>query len=153
MASQPAAYAAAPPPSPGATYPLHVILASYPIACFTGAFVTDIVYARGYDMQWANFSVWLITAGLVLGAFAAIAGIIEFVISKRMRTGRLRWPHTLGNVLVLLLSFWNVLIHSRDGYTSVVPTGIILSGIVALLVLVTSWWGTTLTFRQAGAVA
>jgi uncharacterized membrane protein len=137
--------------SPGITYPLHVILAAYPIACFTGAFLTDIVYARSYDMQWANFSVWLITAGLVMGALAALAGIVDLVFGKKVRADRMRWPHTIGNIAVLLLSLWNVLIHSRDAYTSVVPTGIILSGIVALLVLVINWWGTALTFRHAGA--
>lgn len=130
--------------------PLHVILAAFPIAGFTGAFVTDLAYARTYEMQWANFSVWLITAGLVMGVMAAVAGIVDYLFASRSRHRRLRrsWAHSLGNALVLLLSFWNVLVHSRDGYTSVVPTGILLSGIVAVLVLVTSWLGTSLTLRQ-----
>lgn len=143
--------ATAPTHSPAypATYPLHVILSAYPIACFTGAFLTDWAYATTYEMQWANFSVWLITAGLVMGVLAGIAGIADFVSSKRMRTRRTGWPHSLGNGLVMLLSLWNVFVHSRDAYTSVVPTGITLSAIVAILVLVTSWLGT----RQAMEVA
>lgn len=127
------------------TYPLHVILSAYPIACFTGAFLTDWAYAKTYEMQWANFSVWLITAGLVMGVLAGIAGIVDFASSRRMRTRRAGWPHSLGNGLVILLSLWNVFVHSRDAYTSVVPTGITLSAIVAILVLATSWLGT----RQA----
>ena len=153
MASQPVATTAPPPALPGVTHPLHVILAAYPIACFTGAFLTDWAYAQTYEMQWANFSVWLITAGLVMGALAAIAGIVDYLFNKRIPQRRPAWPHSIGNVLVLLLSFWNVLIHSRDAYTSVVPTGIILSAIVAVLVLITSWWGTALTLRRAGDVA
>lgn len=150
MASQPATV---PPALPGATYPLHVILAAYPIACFTGAFLTDWAYAETYEMQWANFSVWLITAGLVMGVLAAIAGMVDYLFNKRIPARRPARFHTIGNVLVLLLSFWNVLIHSRDAYTSVVPTGIILSGVVAILVLIASWWGTALTFRRAGDFA
>jgi uncharacterized membrane protein len=144
-------------PTPVATagplMPLHVILAAFPIACFTGAFVTDIVYVRSYEMQWANFSVWLITAGLVMGALAALVGIIDFVARRRTRRRRPGWLHSLGNALVMLLSLWNVFVHSRDAYTSVWPTGLILSGIVALLVLVTSWIGTSLTWRQPTEIA
>ena len=120
---------------------------------FTGAFVTDITYANSYNMQWANFSVWLITAGLVMGALAGVAGIVDYVASRRTRraartSGRV---HSWGNALVLLLSLWNVLIHSRDGYNSVVPMGIILSGIVAVLVLATSWLGTRWAWRNAAS--
>jgi uncharacterized membrane protein len=137
-----------------ATYPLHVILAAYPIACFTGAFLTDLAYAQTYEMQWANFSVWLITAGLIMGGLAALAGIADYLVNRRRPERRVGWPHTVGNLLVLLLSLWNVFVHSRDAYTSVVPTGIILSGIVAVLVLITSWIGTSITYRQhVGAVA
>jgi uncharacterized membrane protein len=131
-----------------AAYPLHVILAAYPIACFTGAFLTDITYARTYQMQWANFSVWLITAGLVMGALAVLAGVADYLVNRRRGERRARWPHIVGNLLVLFLSLWNVFVHSRDAYTSVVPTGIVLSGIVAVLVLFTSWLGTSITYRQ-----
>jgi uncharacterized membrane protein len=124
-------------------HPIHMILAAYPIACFTGAFLTDIVYAETYDMMWADFSVWLITVGLVMGVLAALAGIADYLVHRRERTRRSASPHTLGNVLVLALSLVNAFVHSRDAYTSVMPTGLILSGIVALLVLISSWLGST----------
>jgi len=128
-------------------HPVHVILAAYPIACFTGAFLTDIVYAQTYEMMWANFSIWLITVGLVMGVLAAVVGIADYLAHRRDRARRSASPHTIGNVLVLLLSLVNAFVHSRDAYTSVVPTGLILSGIVAVLVLVSSWLGTTLAYR------
>ncbi len=134
-------------PSVSPAHPIHVILAAYPIACFTGAFLTDIAYAETYEMMWANFSVWLIAAGLVFGALAAIAGIVDYLVYRRQRPRRSASPHSIGNALVLLLSLANVFVHSRDAYTSVVPTGLILSGIVAVLVLVTSWLGTMLVYR------
>ncbi len=130
-------------------HPLHVILAAYPIACFTGAFLTDIVYAETYEMMWANFSAWLIVVGLVMGVLAAIVGIVDYVVHRRRYAGRSASPHSIGNVLVLALSVVNALVHSRDAYTSVVPAGLILSGIVAVLVLVSSWWGTTLVYRSS----
>ena len=132
-------------------YPVHSLLAAYPIACFTGAFLTDIAYAETYNMQWANFSIWLITAGLVMGVIAAIVGIADFVANKRVRSHRPGWFHSVGNALVLLISLWNAFVHSRDAYTSVVPTGIILSGIAAVLVLITAWIGNSSHYSQAGA--
>ncbi len=51
-----------PPSTPRAGWhPIHGLLAAYPIACFTGAFLTDIAYAETYNMQWANFSFLLIS--------------------------------------------------------------------------------------------
>ena len=134
-------------PTVSPAHPIHIILAAYPIACFTGAFLTDIVYAQTYEMMWANFSIWLITVGLVMGVLAAVVGIADYLAHRRDRARRSASPHTIGNVLVLLLSLVNAFVHSRDAYTSVVPTGLILSGIVAVLVLVSSWLGTTLAYR------
>jgi uncharacterized membrane protein len=34
-----------------------------------------------------------------------------------------------------VLSIFNVFIHSRDGYTAVVPTGLTLSGVVLVVLL------------------
>lgn len=135
-------------PVVNATHPFHVILGAYPIACFSGAFLTDIAYLNTAEMMWANFSIWLITAGLVMGVAAAVVGIIEALVSRRgprLRPGRV---HSIGNALVLGLSLWNAFVHSRDAWTSVVPTGIILSGIVTLLVIVVNWLGTIHTMRQ-----
>jgi glucose/arabinose dehydrogenase len=85
-------------PLPSATHPLHVLLGAYPIACFSGAFVTDIIYMNTAVMMWANFSVWLITAGLIMGVAAAVVGIVEALVTKnRARSLRPGWVHSLGN--------------------------------------------------------
>jgi uncharacterized membrane protein len=41
----------------------------------------------------------------------------------------------------------NAFVHSRDGYTAVVPTGLMLSGLVIVVLLLTSWVGTALANR------
>lgn len=133
--------------------PLHIILSAFPIAYFVGAFVTDIIYANTAEMMWANFSIWLITAGLIMGFVAAAAGLIDFVGSRRLRAERPAWPHSVGNALVMILSLFNAFVHSRDAWTSVVPTGLILSGIVSLLVLVTAWLGAAIVHPRIVEVA
>ena len=46
-----------------ARHPIHNLLVPVPIVCFTGALVTDIVYSQTADMQWTNFSAWLLLVG------------------------------------------------------------------------------------------
>jgi uncharacterized membrane protein len=48
------------------------------------------------------------------------------------------WPRVVGYGLAVLLALINAFVHSRDGYTAVVPTGLMLSGLVVAVLLVTA---------------
>src|SRR6266404_8514047 len=122
------------------------MLVPFPIACFAGALVTDIVYWQSADMMWETFSVWLITVGLIMAGFAIIAFAIDLVGRKPIRT--LAWPHAVGYPLAFLLSLINVFVHSRDGYTAVVPTGLTLSAAVVGILLFTGWVSSALVHRH-----
>lgn len=127
-------------------HPIHGILSAFPLSLFTAALVADIAYANSANMQWANFAVWLIAGGCVMGVLAAVAGLVDaFAFSRhRRRTrGAANWIHSLGTIVMLVLAIINGFIHSRDAWTSVVPTGLTLSAIVTLLAWVTSWVGYT----------
>jgi uncharacterized membrane protein len=126
--------------------PIHPILVSFSIACFGGAFITDLVYWRTADVMWETLSDWLITAGLILAGFAIIAFVIDFVGGKQIRA--LAWPHAVGYALAVLLSVINAFVHSRDGYTAVVPTGLTLSSLVLVILLFTGWVGWALISRR-----
>ena len=118
----------------------------FPIACFAGAFVTDLVYWQTADVMWERFSVWLITVGLIMAGVAVIAFLIDLVRGKRSRTRA--WPHAVGYPLALLLSLINVFVHSRDGYTAVVPTGLTLSALVVVVLVITGWIGSAVIRRR-----
>ena len=132
--------------------PIHPMLVPVPIVCFVGALLTDIAYWATAEMMWANFSAWLLVVGVVVGVLAAIAGLVDFVGNRFIRRLPAAWLHLLGNLLVLVLSFFNALIHSRDAWTSVVPTGLILSVIVVLILPVTGWLGWTMVYRHGMGV-
>jgi uncharacterized membrane protein len=134
-------------------HPIHPMLIPFPIVCFVGAFVTDLVYWRSMSFIWETFSVWLLTAGLIMAAFAAIVGQIDFSANRRVRKFRPAWYHLFGNALAIVLSIINVFVHSRDGYTAVVPTGLVLSGVVVLLLMVTAWMGWEMVYRDRVGVA
>lgn len=143
------------PPSTAkiAGHPIHPMLVPLPIASFIGAWITDIVYWRTADMQWANFSAWLLTAGLIFGGLAAVAGMVDYFGSDRVRSIRSARYHMWGNIVAMILSLVNAFVHSRDAYTSVVPTGLILSTIVVVILGVTAWLGGGLVYRHRVGVA
>jgi uncharacterized membrane protein len=126
--------------------PVLPMLVPFPIACFAGALVTDLAYWRTSAVMWERFSIWLISAGLIIAGIAVIAGVIDLAVGKRFQT--LAWPHAVGYVLALLLSLINAFVHSRDAYTAVVPTGLMLSGLVVIILLFTGWVGSALVYRH-----
>lgn len=96
------------------------------------AFVTDVLYYRNSLWEWSNFSAWLIVLGLIAALLAAIVLMIELAVR---RAGRIDWVQFGLLAVAAVLSIVNAFVHSRDAWTSVVPEGIWISGIVALLLL------------------
>jgi uncharacterized membrane protein len=124
------------------------MLVSFPIVCFVGALVTDVAYWQTAEMMWADFSAWLLAAGLVMGVLAAIAGIVDFLGNREIRKLTPAKIHAGGNAVVLVLAFFNSLVHSRDAWTSVVPTGLILSALTVIVLVITGWMGWTVVYRH-----
>jgi uncharacterized membrane protein len=134
------------------SHPLHVMLVPIPIVCFVATFITDLVYWQSTAMLWADMSAWLLTVGLIISVFAVLAGLIDFLKEPRIRQLRAARIHVVGNVAALVLAIVNALVHTRDAYTSVVPTGLILSTLVVLILLVTGWNGWSMVYRHGVGV-
>src|ERR1700741_300693 len=126
---------------------IHHMLVPFSVAYFTAAFATDLAYWRTAEVMWERFSVWLIAGGLVMAALVAITAVIDLVFARQKPA----WFRALAYMSAMLLSLLNVFVHSRDGYTAVVPTGLTLSAIVVAILLFTVATGWTLTTRRRGA--
>jgi uncharacterized membrane protein len=124
------------------------MLVPFPIVCWIGALVTDIVYSQSANIMWSTFSAWLITAGLVFGGLAAVFGLIDFFGDRRIRNASVAIAHMVINLTVWVIQLFNAFIHSRDAWTSVVPTGLTLSIIAVLLLAVSGWLGGSLVYRH-----
>jgi uncharacterized membrane protein len=122
------------------------MLVSFSAAYFAGALVTDLVYWQMPDVLWERFSIWLIVAGLLMAGLATVAYAIDLAAGRQI--DRPAWPRAVGYALAVLLSLINAFVHSRDGYTAVVPTGLMLSGLVIVVLLLTAWISTALTNRH-----
>lgn len=122
-------------------HPLHAILMAFPIALFAGALASDITYLNTAVIQWSNFSAWLIAGALLFGGLA-LAWAIVLVFTHR--AAGLRGRAVL--FLVLLAVMWiagliNAFQHSRDAWSSVGTTGLVLSIVSTVLALVAGWIG------------
>jgi uncharacterized membrane protein len=95
-------------------------------------FASDFLYWRTLLFQWNNVSEWLLAAGLILAALGAIAFVVDMVLR---RVARVAWLRFVGLAVATLLGLLNAFVHSRDGYTAVVPEGIILSATVTVILV------------------
>src|ERR1700722_9420317 len=125
---------------------IHKIPVSFSAAYFSAALVTDLVYWQIPNVMWERFSIWLIVAGLIVAGIVVIAYVID--LAGRRKIERPAWPGVVGYAIAVLLSLINAFVHSRDGYTAVVPTGLMLSGLVVVVLLLTALTGMALASRS-----
>ncbi|WFU82533.1 hypothetical protein QA645_07260 [Bradyrhizobium sp. CIAT3101] len=126
--------------------PLHPFFVGLGGALLMAALFTDFMYTSNSLSQWANFSVWLITGGLVLALIGTIFLVVDVALG---RAGAIRWLDFGLVVAAAILSLVNVFVHTRDAWTSVVPTGITLSTIVTILLLAAGVRGWCVTAVKA----
>ncbi|MNV07616.1 hypothetical protein D3C71_980540 [compost metagenome] len=122
--------------SGGLIRPLHRMLLAFPISLFTLALFTDIAYLKTAEIQWTNFSAWLITGALVFGGIAGVFSIIDYVVGARRGRSRLSLIHLVALALAWVLGLVNAFKHSQDAWSSVGAFGLTLSLLCTLLVFV-----------------
>lgn len=126
-------------------HPIHPMLVPFPIACFTGAFVTDIAFAYGAGPGWPTASEWLLGFGLLTAALAAAAGLADFMGDDRVRSLGDAVKHMIANVTAVVVAAINLLIRLTTP-DSVLTIGIYLSGLTVLLLLYSGWKGGELVY-------
>ncbi len=118
--------------------PLHAMLLAGTVPLFLGALLSDIAYYNSFQIQWANFAAWLIAGGLLFAGLALLFALANLVGAER-KAGR---PVLY---FLLLLVTWvvgliNAFEHAKDAW-AVMPSGLVLSAIVAVLAVITAWLG------------
>lgn len=115
---------------------LRLLFTSAALPLFLAAALTDWAYKTSFQIQWMNFSSWLIIGAMVFATLAILAVLVDGQMRKS--AGSARWL-TLAVLLILwVLGFNNALVHARDGW-AMMPTGFILSLVCALLACIATW--------------
>lgn len=125
--------------NPGrAIHPLHAVLLAGTVPLFLATVLSDCAYSKSYEVQWLNFSSWLIIGGLTFCGLALLWALVELLRGAR-RTGR-----PLVYFLLLLATFvlglFNAFQHARDAWATM-PAGLVQSIIVAVLAIAATWLG------------
>lgn len=128
------------------------MLVPFPIVFFVSTFVCDVVFWRNGVTDWYDATLWLLGAGLAMAALAAIAGLVDFLDDRLIRSLKDAWLHMGGNVLAVLIEAYNLYGRATAGESFVRPTGLVLSTVVVALLLFTGWKGGSLVYRHHVAV-
>lgn len=135
-----------------AGHPIHPVIVTIPIALWVVVPVADLLYWWTNDLFWAKGSFWLLVGGLAVAVLAAITGLIDFLRIERVRKRSAGWAHMALNVLAMLLTIFNIVLRWGNPAGGIVPTGLILSVVVALLLGLSGWFGGELVYRHKVAV-
>ena len=133
-------------------HPLHPILITLPIGLFIGTLVLDLAYWGTANAAFATAGIWVLGAGLIGAALAAVAVLIDFIGDGRIRNISDAWQHAIGNVILVLVQLFSFYQRYRYGASAVVPLGLSLSLVATAIMLFTGWKGGELVFRHRVAV-
>lgn len=136
-----------------AGHPIHPMLIPFPIAFFVATFVCDVIFWQTSNTMWATAAIWLLGAGIVMAALAALAGLTDVLGEPRIRALNDVWWHAGGNVVVVLIELYNWWIRYIAGTSAVVPEGLVLSLIVVCILVFTGWKGWEMVYRARVGVA
>ena len=136
-----------------AGHPIHPMLIPFPIAFFVATFVADLAYAYSGNPGWVTASIWLLGAGLIMAALAAVAGLIDVFGDDQIRNLSDAWLHAGGNIIAVLIELYNWYTRYENGAAAVLPTGLVLSLVVVLILLFTGWKGWEMVYRHRVGVA
>lgn len=136
-----------------AGHPIHPMLIPFPVAFLVATLVCDLIFWRTGNPGWSTASLWLLGGALIMAALAALTGLTDFMGDARIRNLSAAWHHMLGNVVVVLLSLYNWYRRYTDGDAAVVPTGLLISLVVVLILLYTGWRGWEMVYKHRVAVS
>lgn len=136
-----------------AGHPIHPMLIPFPIAFFVATFVCDLAFWQTANGAWATGAMWLLGAGLVMAALAAVAGLTDVLGEPRIRALNDVWWHAGGNILVVLVELYSFYARYSEGTSAVVPKGLVLSLAVVCILLFTGWKGWDMVYRHRVGVA
>lgn len=130
-------------------HPLHPTLIHLPIAALLMLAGSDVGYLITGDPFWARVSLWLAGIGTVFGTLSGLAGTVDLITVSRIRRLITAWAHALLAVMLLSLASLNFLLRLNDPVAYVLPWGLYLSLLSAVLIQITGFLGGQLVYEYA----
>ena len=119
--------------------PLHAILLAFPVALYPSALLTDITYLNTAEIQWTNFSSWLIAGADFFAGLVLAWALIGMVVGRARHTKGRRTLYLIVVAAMFALGVLNAFQHARDGWHSVGTLGLALSVLCSILAFVAAF--------------
>jgi len=135
-------------------HPIHPMLIPFPVAFLVGTLASDLVFWGTRNVFWAQASLWLVGAGIVMALVAALAGFTDFFGEERIRDLNAAWYHMVGNLTAVVIAIVNFLLRYVEGAdAAILPWGIVLSFVTVGTLLFTGWMGWEMVYRHRVGIA
>jgi uncharacterized membrane protein len=112
-------------------HPVHLMLISFPIGLWTGAFATDVAGEMIRDAFWFHMSVVLLGMGNATGLGASVCGLVDYLTApmgapaRKLATAHLIWS------TVALVAFGLAFIVRLGNHASPLGIGLTAAGTLA----------------------
>lgn len=133
-----------------AGHPIHAMAVAFPIALSFGTLGGDLFYWWTGDPFWARLSLWSIGFAFWVGVLAGLTGMGEMVFGPGLRRRIAVWTHFIAAVACLSVygANWGVRYAVPNPADAVLPWGLLLSILGAMLTGLTGWHGGKLVFEH-----
>ncbi|UTF60211.1 DUF2231 domain-containing protein [Gilvimarinus sp. DA14] len=135
-----------------AGHPIHPMLIHFPVAALVGLVASDTGFIITADAFWARASLWLAGVGALCGWGAGLIGLIDLLSVRQIRRLITAWSHALVAVMGLSVVTLNWLLRLNDMQAWVMPWGISLSVLTAVLIALAGILGGQLVYEHGVGV-
>jgi uncharacterized membrane protein len=126
-------------------HPLHAVLLAGTVPLFLAVALCDLAYGETYEIQWKNFSSWLLVGALFFAGFTLLWAVVDTIRDSARTTQQLIYMSLL--LVLWVLGFINALVHAGDAAASM-SAALVISTIVALLTIAATWLGFARSRRE-----
>lgn len=128
-----------------AGHPLHAMSVHFPIALVFGTLAVDVFYWFSADPFWLRVGLWTSGTAFLAGVAAGLVGTAELLLVPGIRARAASWAHAIAAITLISVAGanWGLRLIDPD---VVLPHGMLLSVLAAVLTGVAGWHGGKLIF-------
>ncbi|EKF58563.1 hypothetical protein QWE_18223 [Agrobacterium albertimagni AOL15] len=128
-----------------AGHPLHAMSVHFPIALVFGTLAVDVFYWFSADPFWLRVGLWTSGTAFLAGVAAGLVGTAELLLVPGIRARAASWAHAIAAITLISVAGANWGLRLLDPNV-VLPHGMLLSVLAAVLTGVAGWHGGKLIF-------
>lgn len=126
-------------------HPLHAMSVHFPIAFVFATLGVDVLYWWTGDPFWLRVGLWSSGGAFFLGMAAGAVGTAELLLVPGIRARVASWAHAIAAMTLIAVMGANWGTRATDLF-DVLPQGLLLSGLAAVLTGIAGWHGGKLIF-------